>query len=536
MNQVARARQPIVLAILDGWGLSPNWKGNAMTQAATPALDDLWRRYPHTVLYPHLPGKREELRPISSEISHAILGAGRSVRSDLEEISDAIQAGYFEKNPLLRDTFAFARDKQVAVHLIGLASDARIHSDLHHLEALLRLAGDFGQSQIYLHLIADGQDVPPRTVRSYLDQIEALCQKVGRGKLASLIGRAYAMDRDERWERTRLAMEVWTEGKGEIGGPARIQAAYDRGITDEYLPPIWFEPNSQPIQAGDVVIVWNTRADRLSQLVQAFTQPRSLETVWRRLPKQMKLGKFVSLISPYLLPEPTLDIAFPPASLPVTLPQIIAGRGLTQLRVAESEKAAAVTYFFNGGRLEPFPGEDRIIIPSPQTASFAQAPTTRTSEIAKTLMRLVPEKRYDLMVVNFASIDLVAHTRNLRATTQAIQAVDTALGELARIILSEQGTLLVTADHGNAEQLFSRSVDGRQPRSHTTNPVPFILVSQDYQRDLLKQAIVTPSTSVAEMLKSHWTLADVAPTILALLNIPIPVEMTGRSLLPITAP
>lgn len=525
-------RGPIVLAIIDGWGLSPNWKGNVLSLAQTPTMDRLWRSYPHAVLYPYLPSSIEPTRPINSEISHATIGAGRDVRSDLEEISTAISDGFFDNNPILKDAFFVAHQSSSPIHLIGLASDARIHSDLDHLDALLKMAKQFGCRKVYLHLIADGHDVAPRSVLTYLDRIEKATKQRQVGRIASLIGRAYAMDRDARWERTRLAYQLWTNRAGQPveDRQTAVQSAYDRGLSDEYLPPLWLDKEAKPIGDGDVVIVWNARADRLGQLAQAFIKPRTITTFFERLPKRKKLRKFVTLISPYLDDDLSIDIAFPPATLPATLAEIVSGRGLNQLRVAESEKILQITSFFNGGRSDPFPNEDHLIIPSPRSASFQQVPGTRTVAIVDSVIRKLDQKNYDLVCLNLASIDLVAHTRDLVATRQAITIVDNALLKLANAVLARNGKLLITADHGHAEAIFHDRAAHRD-RAHTTNPVPFILVDRTREHNLLKQATISPQNSLAEIVQSRSTLSNIAPTILELLKIPIPVEMTGKSLL-----
>ncbi|MEK7461117.1 MAG: 2,3-bisphosphoglycerate-independent phosphoglycerate mutase [Patescibacteria group bacterium] len=534
MTEAKAKSKPIVLAILDGWGLSPTWRGNAITFSNPTNIDRLWRTYPHTVLRAFQPPEQTTRRQIgSSDIGHAMIGSGREIRSDLEEIDEAITTGIFVKNPTLLDTMRAAIQKKRPLHLIGLASDGGIHSDLATLRALLDLAKLTGVETVHLHLITDGRDVAPTSAPHYLTAIQDLTKEIGLGGVASLVGRHYAMDRDGHWDRTLVAYKLWTAGVGQAFGTplAALTAAYAKNRSDEFLPPslIKHGTTQSNIQDNDCVIVWNARADRLKQLTQAFINPVAFRGAFGRQARLLHLTKFATLVSAHLPTSITYDIAFPPAQIPTTLPQILSGRGLSQLRAAESEKYAHISYFFGGGREEPFPGEERLIVPSPSGLP-AQNPGMATSILVKRFCDRLERDPFDFAVINIANVDLVGHSGDLFATAAAIRIADKAMGELAETVLKLDGTLLITADHGNAEQMLL--MPGEPDRTHTINPVPFIYVANQSKFDLIKQAMVGPAGGLADLVRARATLADIAPTILEMFQIPIPVEMTGRSLLP----
>ena len=534
MGEAARKPKPVVLAILDGWGLSPTWRGNAISFSNPPIMDQLWRSYPHLVLQAFQPPEQTARHQIgSSDIGHAMIGSGRQIRSDLEEIDEAIASGLFQKNPTLLDAFRAAVQKKRPLHLIGLMSDGGIHSDLATLRALLILAKDLQVARVWLHLITDGRDVAPNSATHYLQVITALTQEIGIGTIASLIGRYFAMDRDEHWDRTASAYKLWTTGLGQpFGSPLEaLKAAYSQGITDEFVRPsvILGQAGSARIDDEDVVIVWNARADRLKQLTQAFVDPGALRPFLVRQGKLRRLTKFVTLVSPHLPVTLPVEVAFPPARIPTTLPQVLSGRGLRQLRAAESEKYAHISYYFGGGREEPYPQEERLIVPSPAVAQPAEQPGMATPSLVKRFCERLTREPFDFAVINIANVDLVGHSGNLFATVAAVQIADRAVGELAETVLRLDGTLLITSDHGNAEQMIYRP--GEPDRTHTIHPVPFIFVARQYKFDLVRQANIAPAGGLADLLRARSTLADIAPTILDMFSIPVPVEMTGQSLL-----
>lgn len=518
----------IALIVLDGWGLSPNWQGNAVGLANPPFMDELWRTYPHAVLEPYKTQTgREEPKVGSSDVGHAILGAGRLLQTDLDEILAAIRSGSFIKNPTLLRALEKAASANKRLHLIGIVSDGGVHGDPKIMSALAALAKNYGISEIYLHVVTDGRDVLPTSAKTYLDRLAADLKERKVGTIATVIGRHWAMDRDHHWDRTKKAYELWTGGKGEgvRSVDELLRKTYAKGSNDEMMPGYILDTKGR-IGPGDTVIVCNTRADRLQQLVQAFIDKDAFRPLLRRQVPMIPLTSFVSLVSPRLVLE-GLDVAFPPAVIRTMLPEVIAGRGLKQLRVAESEKTAHVTYMFDGGRLEPYPYEDRLIIPS---ASTAQKRGDVTAAIVEKTLKAIRNGPYDFVLINLAEVDLTAHEGDLIATSQAVTHVDAALRLLTEGVLARGGTVLVTADHGNAEQMLGLAGSVGH-RAHTTNPVPFVLAAEDRRKNLVQQATTPPASFLANMIRTKTTLADVAPTILELFVIPIPVEMTGTSLL-----
>lgn len=533
-SEIAQKRGPVALIILDGWGLSPSTKGNAITLSNPPVMDRLWREYPHTVLHAFQPAEQTRRGQVgSSDIGHAMIGAGRHLKSDLEEIEQAIDEGLFETNPVLNNAVGVAHDKQVALHLIGLMSDGGVHSSLKTLAGLLRLARNQGLKQVFLHLITDGIDVAPMSSIQAAHEVESLCERLGIGTPATVIGRHYAMDRDHHWDRTLAAYKLWTSGEGAAAPNLHeaLSEAHRRGLTDPYIPPVRIGKDQNAIiQDHDVVVVWNGRSDRLRQLSRAFVDNAALRHLLVRQAALRKLTKFVTLVSPQLPNHLPVEVAFPPARVPVSLGEILSGRGLTQLRAAESEKYPHVSYFFSGGREEPYPGEDRLIVPSPHVDHFDLTPAMSLEILVSKLIAKLEAEHYDFVLLNIANVDAVGHTGNLLATAEAIRHTDQALEKLTRCILGLNGIALITADHGNAEQMLTVERPDSHKR-HTLNPVPFIFVSNDQQRDLIKQAVTAPPNLLADLVRSRHTLADVAPTILALFGLPVPIEMTGHSLL-----
>ncbi len=544
VTDMRKRPKPIVLLVLDGWGLSPAWAGNAITGAEPPTFNYLWKHYPHAVLqaFKQVPNQKGVIG--SSEIGHASIGTGRVVAQDLTEINLAIESGVFFASPALKAAFARARQKEKAVHLIGLLSEGGIHGSITHAKALVQMAKREGVSKLWVHLITDGRDVETNSALEYLKDFEATLRASGVGSIATVLGRNCAMDRDGRWDRIGTAYDALVHGSERVAYSAEeaISTAYRDGFDDEHIAPT-VVGNSKPetlnskhdrfvegrVQPGDSVIFWNFRADRARQLTQAFLDKKA----FRRFP----FGRthpllddlaFVSLTD-YHLTLPGLTVAFPSAVIEPNLGQLLANHHLTQLRVAESEKTAHVTYFFNGGRQEPYEGEDRLIVKSPRVESYETVPAMSAGAITRILEREIRSRTHDVVIANYANVDMLAHTGNLDATGKAVLVVDEAIRRVANTVLDVGGTLLITADHGNAESVTTIK-EGDRATLHTLNPVPFLYVTPTAKRD--ERDAGRPGTSLLKQLvASPHTLADVAPTILEILGIPKPSDMTGTSLL-----
>jgi 2,3-bisphosphoglycerate-independent phosphoglycerate mutase len=449
----------------------------------------------------------------NSEVGHLNLGAGRIVYQDLTRISLAIANGSFFANPVLREAMEKARSS--ALHLMGLVSDGGVHSHLEHLYGLLELARRHGLSRVFVHAFLDGRDVPPASALTYLEQVEERCRQIGVGRLATVMGRYYAMDRDRRWERTERAYRALVRGEGERAATFQegIRRSYDRGVTDEFVVPIVLEDETgrpvATVRSGDVVIFFNFRADRARQLTRAFVD-REFAGFDRGL--DAPAVHFVCLTE-Y---DATIEapVAFPPEIPRNTLGEILAAWGKKQLRIAETEKYAHVTFFFNGGVEPPNPGEDRLLIPSPKVATYDLKPEMSAFEVTQAVEERLAEGRYDVVILNYANPDMVGHTGVLPAAVRAVEAVDTCLGRVVEVVLNRGGAVLVTGDHGNAEMMLEE--DGEPHTAHTTSPVPFILVSENHRR---------------VRLRPGGALKDVAPTMLELLRLSKPPEMTGESLI-----
>ncbi len=506
---------PVVLVILDGWGYGEVAPGNAIAAASTPVLDSLWLTYPHTLL--QASGKSVGLpegQMGNSEVGHLNLGAGRVVPQELVRISDAVEDGSLLHNQALVQVCEKVRLGDGKLHLVGLCSEGGVHSHISHLYGLLDLAAAQGCQDVCIHAITDGRDTAPTAGKATLESLQAHLERTGLGQIVTVSGRYYAMDRDHRWPRVEQAYRVMTEpGTPTWQGAAQVlQTAYDQGITDEFIPPVRLAPGV--IAPGDGVICFNFRPDRSRQLAQAFVDP--LFTGFsRELIAPLAFATFTQYDSS--LP---VSVAFEAQNLSHILGEVIAHRGLRQLRIAETEKYAHVTYFFNGGLEDPLPGEDRQLIPSPLVATYDQAPAMAAGEVTKGVTAALNQRVYSLVVVNYANPDMVGHTGNLAATIEAVETVDRCLGELLQSALRVGGTVLITADHGNAEYMGEFD----QPwTAHTTNPVPFILVEGE--------KLKVPGHGGQVNLRQDGRLCDVAPTILEVLGLPIPPAMTGRSLI-----
>jgi 2,3-bisphosphoglycerate-independent phosphoglycerate mutase len=485
-------RFPLVaLVVLDGWGCAPPGPGNAVEAADTPVFDRLWREYPHTTLAAS--GEAVGLPPGqmgNSEVGHLTIGSGRVLFQDLMRVNRAIEDGFFFENPALVGAFRRAREAGTAVHLLGLVSYGGVHSHIDHLRALLRLAEQEGMTdRTWIHAFTDGRDVSPTSsVRDLAELPEE--------RLATVIGRYYAMDRDQRWERTDRALSALIRGEGITSAAAvtEVRRQYDKGVTDEFLEPIVVEGRPR-LGAGDQVVFFNFRPDRARQLTERL----------------LASGFEVTTMTRY---RDDLDthLALPEQEVAETMAEVLAEHGVRQLHAAETEKYAHVTYFFNGGREDEWPGENRILVPSPRDVpSYDHKPEMSAPELARRFAEAISSGEYGFAVVNFANPDMVGHTGSIPAVTKAVETVDTCLGEVVDAVERAGGVSLVTADHGNAEQMLEE--DGVSPHTaHTTNPVPLVVTNKDVE------------------LAEGGQLSDLAPTTLSFLGFAKPLQMTGKSL------
>ena len=509
-------KQPVALVILDGWGLAEAGPGNAISLARTPVFDRLLEECPWTTLGASgLDVGLPDGQMGNSEVGHTNIGAGRIVYQDLTRISLAIDDGSLAHNQALAKAFLAAAGEGKALHLLGLLSDGGVHSHQDHLEAILRLAAKRGLERVYVHAFLDGRDTPPASGITYVRRLETFLEKLGCGQIASLGGRFYGMDRDQRWDRVERHWRTLVLGAGE-SFPDAVQAlelSYKREIYDEFVEPLLIVHKGQKaplIRDGDGVIFFNFRSDRAREITMALTED---DFSGFQRPSFPKLEAYVCL-SEYDA-DFGLPVAFPPENLPDGLGQVIADRGLRQLRIAETEKYAHVTFFFNGGREEPFCGEERCLVPSPRDVkTYDLKPEMSADGVVEELITRLDNTVYDLIVLNFANCDMVGHTGYLSATIKACETVDNCLGTILEKFKEKGIAALITADHGNAELLLD--ADGCVVTAHSTNPVPLVIFGSNY--------------SVVK-LRDGGVLADIAPTLLQLMGLDIPAAMTGSSLL-----
>jgi 2,3-bisphosphoglycerate-independent phosphoglycerate mutase len=507
---------PVVLVILDGWGYRQATEGNAIAAANTPVIDSLWSAYPRTLI--RTSGKAVGLpegQMGNSEVGHMNIGAGRVVKQELMRITDAVEDGSLLSNPALVKVCQEVRKSGSKLHLVGLCSEGGVHSHLSHLFGLLDLAKTQEISEVCLHVITDGRDTSPTEGIEALKKIQAALDQKGIGRIVTLSGRYYSMDRDNRWDRTRQAYEVMVQdGPGEGSSALEVlQASYEAGVTDEFVKPKRIAPGA--IEAGDGVIFFNFRPDRARQLTRAFVED-DFKGFEREKIQSLNFVTFTQYDS-----ELPVLVAFEPQNLSNILGEVIAKQGLRQFRTAETEKYAHVTYFFNGGLEEPLEGEDRELVSSPMVATYDQAPAMSAAEVTDVAIAALEKRIYSLIVINYANPDMVGHTGQMDATVQAIETVDCCLGRLLEGISRVGGTSIIIADHGNAE--YMEDENGNPWTAHTTNPVPFILVEGE--------GLKIPGHGTEVPLRSDGCLADVAPTILQILQLPQPPEMTGQSMI-----
>nr|YP_010902628.1 phosphoglycerate mutase [Hypnea nidulans]WCH54483.1 phosphoglycerate mutase [Hypnea nidulans] len=502
--------RPIILTILDGWGYSNNLNGNAIKLANTPSIDYLWKNYNHTLL--NASGKDVGLptnQMGNSEVGHTTIGAGRTINQDLVRISTSIKNRSFFSNLILNNICKNTKLNKSKLHLIGLCSNGGVHSHISHLLALIEIVKTYN-IQTCIHVITDGRDTKPNKSQIFLKQIIQKIQKTQNINICTISGRYYSMDRDCRWSRTQKAYEILTSNDNytTINPITLIQNSYEQGIFDEFIVPTRIYPGK--INDDDSIIFFNFRPDRIRQLIYCFTKKnfKSFKTYPK---KNLNIISFTQYDSSLCIP-----VVFPPQHKNHFLGEIISQQGLKQFRLAETEKYAHVTYFFNGGLEEPFPGEDRELISSPKVETYDLAPEMSAYKLTESIIKAIRKKYYHFIVINYANPDMVGHTGNLSATVEAINTVDKCIGKLFEEIQSVNGHLIITADHGNAEYMLN---ENNEPcTSHSTNLVPFILINNNQKQQKKK-------------LRDNGCLADIAPTILEMLNLQIPQAMNGKSLL-----
>ncbi|NLC78108.1 MAG: 2,3-bisphosphoglycerate-independent phosphoglycerate mutase [Ruminococcaceae bacterium] len=502
--------KPLVLMILDGFGYNPDNKGNAIAAAKTPVLDELFKTCPHTLIGASgLDVGLPDGQMGNSEVGHTNIGAGRVVYQELTRITKSVKDGDFFENAALCEAMDNAVNKGTAVHLMGLLSDGGVHSHIEHLFALIELAKKRGVKKLYVHAILDGRDTPPESGKGYVEQLSDKLAEIGLGEIATVSGRYYAMDRDNRYERVVRAYDAYVLGEGEYfpNAAAAVQASYDKGVTDEFVVPLICAQDAE-IKENDSVIFYNFRPDRAREITRTFVDPEFAG--FER--KKGFFNLFYVCMTEYDASMPNVKIAFSPEDLTNTFGEYIGENGLTQLRIAETEKYAHVTFFFNGGNETPYKNEDRCLIKSPSVATYDMQPEMSAYLVTDEVVSRIESGKYDVIILNFANCDMVGHTGVFSAAVAAVEAVDSCVGRVVDSIDAMGGVCLLTADHGNADKMLE--ADGKTPfTAHSTNPVPFMVIGHDCR------------------LREGGRLADIAPTMLSLLGLPVPKEMSGKSLI-----
>ncbi|MDD5266503.1 MAG: 2,3-bisphosphoglycerate-independent phosphoglycerate mutase [Methylococcales bacterium] len=506
--------KPVVLLILDGFGYSLDEENNAIAMANTPCWDKLQKDYPMTLLdcSGHSVGLPDDQMG-NSEVGHIHIGTGRYVPQDFTKVNDAIKDGSFFTNPVLCRAVDLAKDKGKAIHIMGLLSPGGVHSHEEQIMAMIELAARRGLSKIYLHAFLDGRDVPPKSAAASIELLDAKFAALGVGRIVSIMGRFYAMDRDNRWDRVKFAYDLIAKGEACFYADSALQgleAAYARGETDEFVLPtavLGDEGHAVALDPEDSVVFMNFRADRAREISQAITSTRFNSFDRKHEPHP---GYFCTLTEYHQ--DFDYDIAFPSVDIKNCLGEYLSAMGMKQLRLAETEKYAHVTFFLNGGIDTPFPGEDRILVPSPKVRTYDLQPEMNAAEVTDHLVDAITGGKYDVIICNYANCDMVGHTGIIPAAVLAVEAVDKSLQRIVDALKSVGGQLLLTADHGNIEQMVDKET-GQPHTAHTTNQVPLVYVCGD------------------KPLTSGGGLSDLAPTMLAMLGVPQPAEMTGRSLI-----
>jgi 2,3-bisphosphoglycerate-independent phosphoglycerate mutase len=515
--------KPVVLVVLDGWGISNNSRGNVLKEINLPTIEKLNNHYPMTTL--QASGVSVGLfwgESGNSEVGHMALGAGKIIYQNLPRITLAVQDRTFFSNEVLSKSMDIVKNKKSSLHVMGLIGQGSVHSYMEHLFAVLEMAKEKGLDEVFIHAFTDGRDSPPSSGTKAIKDLQDHIKSIGIGKIASLCGRNWAMDRNNNWDRVEKAYRLMTEGKGaEISDPIKyLEDSYAKEITDEYIEPAVMVDSGKPVaivKDDDVVLFFNFREDRARELTKAFVLP-GFENFKRN---RLKID-FVTMVE-YERDLP-VEIAFPPLALENGLGEVLSKSKYKQLRIAETEKYAHVTYFFNGGKEDPWPGEDRVLVPSPAVSRFDEAPEMSAALITEKLLASIEKEKYDFILVNYANADMVGHTGNQKACVVAVQAVDKNLSQLIPAVLKKGGCLLITADHGNIEEIKNFHT-GEVNTEHSSNPVPLWFITKDNHRDKRSEDVVRQQSEVGGLL------SDVAPTILELFNIKKPEDMNGESLL-----
>ena len=503
-----------MLMILDGFGDNPNKDGNAIKLANTPNIDKLMKKYPNTDIYTS--GKYVGLpdgQMGNSEVGHTNIGAGRIVYQELTRITKSIEDGDFFSNQELIAAIENCKKNNSKLHILGLVSDGGVHSHIRHLYGLLELAKRRDFEDVYVHCFLDGRDTPPASAEGYIIKLQEKMQEKGIGKIASISGRFYSMDRDKRWQRVQKCYDALVKGEGIKANSAvkAIEDSYQKEVFDEFVEPTVICNGEEPIakiEENDSVIFFNFRPDRAREITRAIVDKDFNEF------ETKKMNVYFVCFTNYDETMPNVHIAFKKETLHNTFGEVVSKAGLTQLRIAETEKYAHVTFFFNGGEEKQYPGEDRILVPSPKVETYDQKPEMSAYEVTDKVVEALENDKYDAVILNFANTDMVGHTGSLEAAIKAVEAVDECVGRIVKVIEEKKGNLIITADHGNAEQMIDYKT-GEPHTAHTTNPVPIILITDN------------PSYK----LKENGKLADLAPTMLELMGLEKPQEMTGESLL-----
>lgn len=503
-------KKPFMLMILDGFGIAPPSSGNAIAKAVKPNLDKIFEKYPHTLLSASgLAVGLPEGQMGNSEVGHLNIGAGRIVYQELTRIGKAIEDGAFFGNAALNDAIRHCRNTGGALHIMGLLSDGGVHSHIDHIKAAISMAASNRISPIYVHCFMDGRDVPPTSGLGYIQEMEEFLSNIPGASIGVVSGRYYAMDRDKRWDRVKLAYDALAFGQGRKAqsGSEAVKMAYDAGETDEFIiPTVCGQANG--VHNGDSIIFCNFRPDRAREITRCFVDD-NFDGFER--PEKIKGLEYVCMTQ-YDASMPNVKVAFPPAVISNTLGEYLSSLGKSQLRIAETEKYAHVTFFFNGGIEKPYPLEDRILVPSPKVATYDLQPEMSAFQVTEKVIEEIKSSKYDCIILNFANADMVGHTGKLDAAVKAIEAVDKCVGEIVPAVLNAGGQILLTADHGNADEMLDDQ--GNPVTSHSLNPVPLVHISS------------SPAAALAEGGK----LCDIAPTMLKLMGIAIPPEMTGNPL------
>ena len=517
IDRLSVPQSPVVLAILDGWGYREDISDNAIKNASTPIMDSLWHAYPHTLISASgsdvgLPDGQMG----NSEVGHLTIGSGRIIQQELVRISNVVKNNQLNKVNELNDIADSLKKTNSTLHLTGLCSDGGVHSHIDHLLGLLQWASDNNIKKVAIHIITDGRDTPAESASKYINQIESCIKKLKIGEIASICGRYWVMDRNLLWDRTEKAYANLTDPDikvTNISPQDYIKKSYDENITDEFIEPIRMSENH--LKDGDSLICFNFRPDRARQIIKALSE-KVFSDFERKFAPNLDLVTFTQYD-----PNFNVKIAFPPESLNNFIGQIVSENGLKQYRTAETEKYPHVTYFFNGGVEIPLPGEDRHLIPSPRVATYDIKPEMSAEELTISCTKAIKSGNYAFVVINYANPDMVGHTGNMNATIKAIETVDKCIGKIVNATGEMGGSILITADHGNAELM--KGSEGEPWTAHTINKVPLILIEGEKRK--------IPNMGNEINLRENAGLADIAPTLLQLLNLPIPREMTGKSLI-----